>query len=153
MSEKPLGLKNFICRVHAANGPAQLVGFAVWGVVLSGMMYDFCLDCLPAELLLAWGGASVAVLSSGIWGTRELTKRLLLVDMVLSLIVLLVVVTHEPHSSIIQYRVDNAGLFEKSYHSLSEWFEILAITWNLIHSVYLANLIHRQQLELSWMGR
>jgi len=132
-----------------ANGQAQIVSYAFWGVLLAGMLWNFCDACLPQELLAAWGLTSFATLPAAIWSTRRVLKVLLIVDMVLSAVILSIYVTHEAHYvSTMVYNVKASGEFVKIEQSVSEWFTEFAIIWVVLHSAYLANLFQRQELEM-----
>jgi preprotein translocase subunit SecG len=143
-------LKTFISKVINANGPAQIVSYSFWGVLVAGMYWDFCDDCVPNELLLAWGALSAAVLVASIWGTREHQKYLLISDMVLSAVIMCMILLHEPHTATITYTVDASGTILNKVVAdslVSEWFHVLALMWMTFHSLYLANLTQRQILE------
>ena len=65
-------LTQFIEKVRSANGPAQIVGYSLWGVILAGMLWDFDPTQLHQELLGLWGAVSLAVLLAAIWGSKRL---------------------------------------------------------------------------------
>ena len=135
-------------KVLSANGPAQIVGYSVWGVVLAGMLWDFDPDQLYQELLAVWGGMSLLVLPLAIWGTRKQLQYALVFDMVLSMIVLSVYTMYDPEfATQMVYRVDDKGNFWKVEQEVSCIFTNIAILWSVAHSAYLANLFQRQELE------
>ena len=141
-------LQSFIAKVASANGPAQIVSYSFWGVLVAGMLWDYCDGCLPNALLALWGGVSALVLVSCIWFTRKATMAFLVADMVLSAIVLSIYALHEPHYvSTMVYNVKADGTFIKLEHTVTEWFTAIMLVWMTAHSAYLANLLQRQELE------
>lgn len=138
-------LATFTSKVFNANGPAQIVSYSFWGVLLAGMLEDFCAKCLPNTILVPWGALSVLVLVSTIWWTPTITKNLIITDMALTAVVFAIVTTHDPHITKIMYTVQESGEFVKEY--VSEIFTSTALGWMFLHSAYLANLIQRQLLE------
>ena len=141
-------LKSFWGKVLNANGHAQVVSYSFWGVLIAGMLWDFCEGCIPHELLFVWGAISFIVLPVSIWGSRQAIKVTLLADMFLSAIVMMMYFMHQPHFvDQLIYNVKASGEFVKMEHSITEWFTSFALAWMTLHSAYLANLIHRQQLE------
>ena len=38
---KALGLKGTVNSVVSANGPAQMLTYSFWGMLIAGMMYDY----------------------------------------------------------------------------------------------------------------
>ena len=141
-------LKHFIDRVRSANGPAQIVGYSVWGVVLAGMLWDFDPEHLHQELLLIWGFTSFLVLPVAIWCSKRVLQFTLVFDMILSMMVLSLYFTYDPEfATQMIYRVDDAGNFWKVEKDVSCIFTQAALIWSVIHSAYLANLTQRQELE------
>ena len=141
-------LKSFSFKVYNANGQAQIVGYSFWGVLVAGMLWDFCDKCLPEALVAAWGGVSLLVLGMAIWGSKRSQMACLWLDMVLSAVVLSIIATHEPeYVATMVYNVTATGAFEKVEHNVSELSTIVAVVWMMFHSAYLANLTHRQILE------
>lgn len=145
---KPLGLKGFTQKVLSANGPAQIVGYAVWGVVLAGMLWDYDPEQIHQELLFVWGATSFLVLPVAIWCSKKALQYTLMADMVLSMCVMLMYLMYDPEfATQMVYRVDAAGNFWKVEQEISCIFTQVALLWSVFHSAYLANLIQRQQLE------
>lgn len=142
-------LSEFVRQIMGANGPAQLVGYSAWGVILAGMLWDFAPEHLYQELLLAWGGASLLVLPIAIWANKRLLQYILMVDMILSMVVLALYFSYNPQfSTEITYRVDDSGMIGgKLMHDVSCWFTQLGLLFMALHSAYLANLTQRQILE------
>lgn len=142
-------LSEFIRRVLSANGPAQIVGYSAWGVILAGMLWDFAPDYLHQELLLVWGAASFAVLPIAIWCSKRTLQYALMVDMVLSMVVLALYAMYDPqYATEITYRVDDSGMIGgKHMHDISCWFTQLGLFFMTTHSAYLANLTQRQIFE------
>lgn len=142
-------LSAFVGRCLNANGPAQIVSYSFWGVLVSGMMWDFCNDHLPNVLLAVWGLVSFGILPVAIWCSKTILKNLLLVDMFLSAIVLSIFTMHDPHYvSQMVYNVKASGEYVKLDHTISEWFNAAALVWMTLHSAYLADLLRRQILEM-----
>ena len=142
-------LKSFIAKVANANGPAQIVSYSFWGVLIAGMLWDFCLGCLPQPLLALWGVVSVAVLLTSIWCPKKVTQSLLWADMVISAVVLSIIAMHDPHVTKVMYAVTDSGEFVK--HEVSDAFTVIAVAWMTLHGAYLANLLQRQELEFKRM--
>lgn len=141
-------LSAFIGRVRSANGPAQIVGYSIWGVVLAGMLWDFDPDYLNQHLLLVWGLTSFCVLPIAIWCKKSVLQIALVADMLLSMLVLVYYFMYDPEfATQMIYRVDDQGNFWKVEKDVSCIFTQIALAWSVIHSAYLANLIQRQELE------
>lgn len=141
-------LATFVNKVMNANGPAQIVGYAIWGVVLAGMLWDFDPEQLYQELLFVWGFTSFLVLPVAIWCSRRILQYVLVLDMVLSMCVLLMYSMYDPtFATQMVYRVDASGNFWKVEQDISCIFTQVALVWSVVHSAYLANLIQRQLLE------
>lgn len=138
-------LGKFINSISHANGPAQIVGYAFWGALMAGMLWDFSPSDLPRYLLLTWAIVSSLVLFTCIWFSKNATKKLLWVDMVISAIVLSIVSLHDPEVMRVMYTVQSDGHFIKNY--VSDYFTIAGLAWMTIHGAYLADLISRQELE------
>jgi len=138
-------LSTFVGRCLNANGPAQIVGYAVWGVVLAGMLWDFDPKELYRGLLSAWAIISVLVLVSCIWLSKKITQELMLLDMVISAIILSIVAMHDPDIERVMYTYGNDGHFVKTM--VSDWFTMAGLGWMVIHGAYLANLLQRQRME------
>lgn len=142
-------LWRFIDQIRSANGPAQLVGYSAWGVILAGMLWNYAPDYLHQELLLMWGLASAIVVPVAIWANKRVLQYVLMLDMVLSMLVLALYSMYDPQfATEITYRVDNSGMIGgKLVHDLSCWFTQLGLFFMTAHSAYLANLTQRQILE------
>ena len=141
-------LLQFIGKVKSANGPAQIVGYSIWGVVLAGMLWDFDPDYLNQDLLFIWGVVSFTVLPVAIWCKKSTLQLVLVTDMLLSAVVLSYYMMYDPeYATQMIYRVDNAGNFWKVEQDISCLFTQIALAWSLLHSAYLANLVQRQNLE------
>lgn len=138
-------LKAFSNSILNANGPAQILGYSFWGVLMAGMLWDFAPEALPQEGLAAWATISVLVLFASIWASKAFTKWMLVMDMFISAVVLSIVCHHDPEVMRIMYTVQSDGHFIKSY--VSDYFTITALAWMVIHGAYLANLTQRQMLE------
>ena len=139
-------LKQFFNSVTNANGPAQIVGYSFWGVLMAGMLWDFDPKELYRELLSAWALISILVLLACIWCSKKVTQELMLLDMVISAVVLAIVVMHDTEVERVMYTYSSDGHFVKTM--LSDWFTMAGLGWMVIHGVYLANLMQRQQLEM-----
>ena len=64
-----LGLKGTYRKVMSANGPAQMLSYSFWGVLMAGMWSGLCGKCYPFELLLLWGCLSGSVAFITGWGS------------------------------------------------------------------------------------
>jgi hypothetical protein len=145
------GLKVTYKKVMSAQGPAQMLTYAFWGVLMAGMMGGVCDKCLPDHLLTFWGAVSAAVVPITIWADRSWLRNILLFDVVISAYILVVFVLHEPHAvEFVYYSMTADGMIaadNSAPHSLSDWFHASALTWMTLHAVYLADLTNRQILE------
>lgn len=139
-------LKEFIHRVLSANGPAQIVSYSFWGVLMAGMLWGA--SCVPKTILLIWGAVSLVVLISAIWFSKRATINLLWLDMFLSATVLAMYIMYTPeYVSIMVYNVKADGAFDKLELDVTQWFTDAMLIWMTLHSAYLANLFQRQELE------
>lgn len=141
-------LSKFVGRVLSANGPAQIVSYSFWGVLVAGSLWDFCDKCIPNALIGSWGAVSGLVLPVAIWGSKSSLKAVLVADMALSMVILSMYAFHDPHYvSTMVYNVANDGTFQKVENDIEHGFTVAMLVWMVIHSAYLANLIQRQELE------
>lgn len=145
------GLKVTYKKVMSANGPAQMLTYSFWGVLMAGMFQGVCDMCFPPELLLFWGTVSAAVVPITIWGSKGWLRNILLVDVVVSAYIMVVFLTHEPHTQgYVYYTLGSQGMEMANRgqsHSLSDWFHASALIWMTLHALYLADLTNRQILE------
>lgn len=150
---KALGFKGTVHSVITANGPAQMLTYSFWGVLIAGMFYDYCDMCIPNELIIFWGAISAIITPAVMWFRREILKNLLILDFVVSAIILAIFVMHEPHSTTpVYYSMGANGSVAAvrpttDGHSVSDWFHASALVWMCLHALYLANLTQRQILE------
>jgi hypothetical protein len=146
-----LGLRKTYAKVMSANGPAQMLTYGFWGVLMAGMFWGVCDMCFPPELLIFWGAISAAVVPITVWGTPAMLRNILLLDVVVSAYIMVVFLTHEPHVAEFVYytpSVDGMDMAHRgSGHGLSDWFHAAALIWMTLHAVYLADLTNRQILE------
>ena len=146
-----LGVVGTYNKVMSANGPAQMLTYAFWGVLMAGMFHGVCEMCIPNWLLICWALSSALVVPCTVWLSRAHLRNALLLDVVISAYILVVFFMHEPHTTEFVYYsfgVDQMTSREMSGHGpLSEWFHIAALVWMTFHGMYLADLTHRQILE------
>jgi hypothetical protein len=149
-----LGLKGTYQKVMSANGPAQMLTYGFWSVIIAGMFYGVDRMCFPDWLILLWGCAGAMVIPVTIWSNQTILKYTLLFDMFLTAIILSKFMMHEPHSAqSLTYFVNTANGMIAAVrptnveHSISQWFHGVSLVWMSLHSLYLANLTHRQILE------
>ena len=147
-----LGLRGTYDKVVTANGPAQLLTYSFWGVLMAGMLHGVCEMCIPNELLIFWGAVSAAVVPITIWCSQAWLRNILLIDAVTSCYIMMVMVMHEPHT--IEPIYHSFGVEGMATHrrteahgSLSEWFHVTSLIWMTLHALYLADLVNRQMLE------
>lgn len=145
-----LGIRGTYHAVRTANGPAQHIACAIWGVVMSGMFAGF----VPHYILLLWAAASVAIVLCVVWLPRVWLKRTLLIDFVLSMIVLAKYVMYDaPATGPIYYTMTSTGMTRAvravahDHSSVQTWAHSVAIVTLCLWSLYLANLVQRQILE------
>lgn len=145
------GLHNTYRKVMTANGPAQMLTYAFWGVLMAGMFSGVCDICFPDSLLMFWAAVSAAVVPATIWFSRTWLRNILLLDVVVSAYILVVFLTHEPHTAeFVYYTMSTNGMTAAERgmsHSLSDWFHASALVWMTLHAIYLADLTNRQILE------
>ena len=146
------GLKRVYQQISNDNGPAQLITYSFWGVILAGMFYGVDPSCFSNELVIAWGVASAAVVPITFWGNKTLLKVILLFDTVFTAYILSLLLMHVPQTTEFVYSIRVLeGIKEATRpaqtQSVSEWFHVGALVWMSFHSIYLANLTQRQILE------
>lgn len=147
-----LGLKNTYKSVRSANGPAQMLTYSFWGILMAGMLWNVCQMCITPIMLTTWGAVSVLVAYATVWMDKKWLRNILLVDTALSTWILAILVFHEPHAvNPVYYSFSVDGMASRSVasggHSVSEWFHILSLLWMSFHGIYLADLTNRQILE------
>ena len=146
-----LGVRGTYNKVLSANGPAQMLTYSFWGVLMAGMFWGVCDMCFPPELLIFWGSISAMVVPITVWGSREWLRNILLADVLVSSYIMIVFLLHEPHTvEFVYYTPSITGMEEASRgatHSLADWFHATALIWMTLHAVYLADLTNRQILE------
>lgn len=148
-----LGLRGTYKSVMGANGPAQMLTYSFWGVLMAGMFAGMMIE---DYLLITWGAISLLITPITIWGSKELLKYALLSDMVLSCIIFVSFLMHqEPEVTTHQFKyytmalegMTEATRDEQQHQMVADWFHIAALIWMTFHSAYLANLTDRQILE------
>ena len=136
-------------KVMSANGPAQILTYSFWGVLMAGMFQGVC--CMSPTLLIVWGGVSALLLPATIWFSTPTVRNLILLDVVISAYVMVLFLTHEPHVlSPVYHSFGAEGVSTRSMdqeHGLSDWFHASALIWMTFHALYLADLLNRQILE------
>lgn len=146
-----LGLKETYKKVMSANGPAQMLTYAFWGVLMAGMFRGVCETCFPDTLLFFWGAVSAAVVPVTVWCSREWLRNILLLDVVISAYVLFKFMMFEPMGmQPVYYTMTVSGMdagHKGMAHSIADWFHFAALVWMTLHALYLADLTHRQLLE------
>lgn len=136
----------------SANGPAQMLTYAFWGVLMAGMFAGMHINEI---VLIVWGIVSLLVVPATVWCSKTVLKYTLLTDMILSSIILMMFTMHEPVVETAHqfkyYTMALEGMTEANRQDthgiISDWFHIAALLWMTFHSAYLANLTHRQILE------
>ena len=145
------GLRGTYQKVVSANGPAQMLTYAFWGVLMAGMFQGVCDMCFTPELLMFWGAISASVAVATVWSPLTWLRNLLLLDVVVSAYILTVFLLHEPHvTEFVYMTMTNDGMKTRPSsdgHSMSDWFHASALIWMTLHAVYLADLTNRQLLE------
>ena len=150
---KALGFKGTVNSVVSANGPAQMLTYSFWGMLIAGMFYDYCDMCIPNELIIFWGFLSGLITPAVVWFDRNVLKFILILDFVVSAIIFSIFIVHEPHSMApVYYSMSANGMSaavrpSMEGHSVSDWFHASALIWMCLHALYLANLTQRQILE------
>lgn len=145
------GLRSTYDKVVSANGPAQMLTYSFWGVLMAGMFMGVCDECFTHELLIFWGVVSGSVAIATVWFPLAWLRNLLLLDVVISAYIMVVFLMHEPHvTEFVYMTMTNDGIRTRSTdsgHTMSDWFHASALIWMTLHAVYLADLTNRQLLE------
>lgn len=144
-----LGLRGTYKAIRTANGPAQHIACAITGIIYAGMFVDM----VPNPILIAWAGVSAVIICAVMWASKRILMALLLVDFVLSCMVLSFYLMHEPEMQGFVYYSQSIGGISTHAPSMSEMSlidtlahsaaSVIMAAWSL----YLANLVQRQQLE------
>lgn len=146
-----LGLKNTYHKVMRANGPAQMLTYGFWGVLMAGMFHGVDDKAFPMWLLLFWGAVSASVVPATVWCSPVVLRNVLLLDVVISSYLMVIFLTYEPHVSQHVYHVMTADGMKARVpnegHSVSDWFHASSLVWMTLHAIYLADLTNRQILE------
>lgn len=153
-----LGLKGTWEAIKSANGPAQHILYGIWGFIIAGMYLDMG---VPNSLVISWALASFITILVVIWSSKKALKRVLLLDVSLTALVLGLYVStayiYKPMSMEPVYYINTAEGMEAmqrmgiGLHDLSSWSMfisyILPCLVLILHGIYLANLVERQELE------
>ena len=143
-----MGLKATYNAIRTANGPAQHIACAIWGVVMAGMFAEM----VNPYILIAWAACSILVITAVVWLPRIYLKLSLIADFFISTLVLSEYMTYSPAPTPIYHvnTVNGMQAVSRSAHShvdVAMWSHSLAIITLCAWSLYLANLVHRQILE------
>jgi len=144
-----LGVRGTIDRVLNANGPAQHLLCAGWGIVVAGMFHG---SNVPDMILYLWAVLSVLIIVAVVWLPLATLQAFLLTDAVTSVVVLVIYLFVD--HTIVHLVYDGVGNidWEKSDYMVmtpvSEWSHVAAGAFMAAHGFYLANLVQRQRLEL-----
>jgi hypothetical protein len=147
------GIKATYKAVRSANGPAQMLTYSFWGILMAGMFSGVCDMCITPNMLFVWGTLSFLVAPTTIWFNKTWLKNLLLADVVMSAWILVIFLMHEPHTvTPVYYSYGVNGLTQAArpsnmVHNVSEWFHLASLIFLTLHAVYLADLTNRQILE------
>jgi hypothetical protein len=149
---KPLGIRGTYRKVMAANGPAQMLTYSFWGVLMAGMFSGLCDKCYTQELLIFWGAVSASVTPITIWCKQTWLRNVLLLDVVVSAYILVLFLMPDPHMTMqnVYYTSTATGMIKANMgesHGLSDWFHAVSVIWMTLHALYLADLTNRQVLE------
>lgn len=144
-----LGVRGTIEKVLNANGPAQHLLCAGWGIVVAGMFQG---SHVPDFLLITWAALSLLIIISVVWLSLATLQRLLLIDAVLSVVILIIYLTHVEIIEHYYYLPSGEIDWENSNYMemtpVSEWAHTLACIYMAVHGFYLANLVQRQRYEI-----
>lgn len=146
------GLRKTYKSVRSANGPAQMLSYSFWGVLIAGMFEGICEVCITPNMLLTWGTISLLIVPATIWLDRKFLLALLLADLVMSAWILVIFILHEPNVIQPIYYTMGANGMTSAFrptmeHKVSEWFHSASLVWMIFHALYLADLTNRQILE------
>ena len=147
-----LGLRKTANKVMSANGPAQMLTYSFWGILMAGMWTGLCGKCFTHELLLLWGFLSAMVTPVTIWGKQTWLRNLLLIDVLLSAYIMVLFFMPDPHTAMetVYYTNTANGIVPAqrgTTHTMSDWFHAASVIWMTLHAIYLADLTNRQILE------
>lgn len=149
---KALGIRGTYKKVVTANGPAQMLSYSFWGVLMAGMWLGLCNKCYPTELLTLWGAVSASIVPITVWGRTTWLRNVLLFDAVISAYIMVIFFLPEPHVVMhhVYYTNTATGMVPSKRvtgHSVSDWFHAASVIWMTLHAMYLADLTNRQILE------
>ena len=141
------GLKRTYKAVMSANGPAQMLTYSFWGVLMAGMLTG-----VEPAILALWGFLSFLVAPVTVWCSKTWLRNLLLLDTLVSAWILATLLMVEPQMShTVYYSMSANGMNTRTVdhggHSVSEWFHIASVIWMTLNGIYLADLTNRQVLE------
>lgn len=147
-----LGLRGTYHKVMTANGPAQMLTYSFWGVLMAGMWVGTCSLCIPDYVLWFWGATSALVTPITVWCNKTWLRNVLLVDVVVSAYIMILFFIPDPHLQVqnVYYTSTATGMTianRDAGHSVSDWFRAASVIWMTLHAIYLADLTNRQILE------
>jgi len=148
-----LGLRGTYQAIRTANGPAQHIAAATVGLSYCSMFYRM----VPDPILIAWAGASVLVAVSVVWLSKKILMIALLSDFVLSMLVLMFYLMHDPAPiGPVYYSANLGGVAryapqEMSMSMIEMFSHALSCAMIAGWTLYLANLVMRQRLEAQRM--
>ena len=145
-----LGISGTYQAIRGANGPAQHIAAGLVGLTYCGMFAGM----VPDGIIGAWAGSSLLVIFATVWFKKVWLKRALLLDFVLSFTVLTFYFLHDHSAStspvyhVMTAHGMEAGSRGQDPMSMLDMFSHgLASAMMALWSLYLANLVQRQQLE------
>lgn len=122
-------------QIKNANGPAQHVTFAIWGMIMAGMYAGLGPSLW---LVTAWFLTSMAMIPTLLFMPRIWLERVILIDVMQTTAVLTLYLTHE---------AVHHPMYSSAHNVWDSFAHIAGPIFMILHGVYLANLVQRQRLE------
>ena len=127
--------RQVIKQIKNANGPAQHVTFAIWGMIMAGMYAGMG----PSLWLIsAWFLTSLALIPILFFCSKVWLERAILLDVFQTAVVFTLYLTHEPV---------HHPMYSQAHNLWDNFAHISGPLFMVIHGLYLANLIQRQRME------
>jgi hypothetical protein len=148
-----LGLRGTYDAIRTANGPAQHLAAATVGLSYCGMLYQM----VPNVILIAWAITSISVAVSVVWLNKRILLVALLSDFVLSMLVLMFYLMHDPAPvGPVYYSTNIGGVArhapqEMSMNTIEIFSHALSCVMMAGWTLYLSLLVYRQMLERARM--
>jgi len=144
-----LGVRGTVDKIKSANGPAQHLLLAGWGVVCAGMFDGMG---VPDPIIIMWAMTSMFVFIAVVWLPLVALQWTLVLDFFLSVCVFYFYSTYDPMPLANVYYTNTMSGMEMAHrdvqaHGIAKWAHYISLWFMASHALYLANLVQRQRLE------